>query len=110
MMKEHFDLVNGFSNLFWGFDGEDGDMYDRIDFYGLAPIYRPLEWLARYTLLKKGELNKSQSKLSDHRVMEHGGLRSQTDGLTSLNYTRLDINLQALYVHVTVDIGKPEPS
>ncbi len=30
MMVEHFMLVNGFSNMFWGWGGEDDDMFNRL--------------------------------------------------------------------------------
>ena len=30
MSVEHFDLVNGFSNQFWGWGGEDDDMAKRL--------------------------------------------------------------------------------
>ena len=28
--RAHFELLNGFSNQFWGWGGEDDDMYERI--------------------------------------------------------------------------------
>ena len=31
MSKEQFLVVNGFSNMFWGWGGEDDDMYNRIE-------------------------------------------------------------------------------
>ena len=31
MSKEQFLRVNGFSNKFWGWGGEDDDMYNRIE-------------------------------------------------------------------------------
>ena len=34
--KDHFKLVNGFSNQFWGWGGEDDDMYQRIDYVRLT--------------------------------------------------------------------------
>ena len=29
LTKEHFKLINGFSNKFWGWGGEDDDLYNR---------------------------------------------------------------------------------
>jgi len=28
--REHFELINGFSNKFWGWGGEDDDLYNRL--------------------------------------------------------------------------------
>ena len=27
--KDHYDMINGMSNLFWGWGGEDDDLYQR---------------------------------------------------------------------------------
>ena len=34
-MRQHFEQVNGFSNMFWGWGGEDDDMYNRVHDHGL---------------------------------------------------------------------------
>ncbi len=36
--REIFDSVNGFSNRFWGWGGEDDDFFKRIFSKGLDPI------------------------------------------------------------------------
>ena len=36
MTTQHFGLVNGYSNMFWGWGGEDDDMYNRLHDSGLA--------------------------------------------------------------------------
>ena len=35
MTTQHFGLVNGYSNMFWGWGGEDDDMYNRVHDNGL---------------------------------------------------------------------------
>ena len=35
MTRQQFELVNGFSNPFWGWGGEDDDMYNRVQDAGL---------------------------------------------------------------------------
>ena len=39
LTRQHFELVNGFSNKFWGWGGEDDDMFNRVHDHGL-PIAR----------------------------------------------------------------------
>jgi len=36
--KEHFNLINGFSNKFFGWGGEDDDLYER---YGCEYYHPP---------------------------------------------------------------------
>ena len=36
LRRQHFELVNGFSNMFWGWGGEDDDMYNRVHYHGLG--------------------------------------------------------------------------
>lgn len=48
--KEHFKLLNGFSNSFWGWGGEDDDMSNRIRYHHLFISRYPLT-IARYTML-----------------------------------------------------------
>lgn len=58
MSNYHFESVNGFSNKFWGWGGEDDDLYRRILFHGYSVAYPPyvLSW---YTMLihKKAQKN-----------------------------------------------------
>jgi beta-1,4-galactosyltransferase 1 len=48
--REHFQLLNGFSNSFWGWGGEDDDMSNRIRYHNLYISRYPLT-IARYTML-----------------------------------------------------------
>lgn len=50
MSRSHFQLVNGFSNMFWGWGGEDDDMASRVKAHDLnITRYRPN--VARYHML-----------------------------------------------------------
>lgn len=51
LTKEQFLKLNGFSNLFWGWGGEDDDMAKRIRTHGFH-ISRYPHNIARYTMLK----------------------------------------------------------
>ena len=100
MRVDHFNKVNGFSNLFWGWGGEDDDMSNRIRFYKLL-ISRYPPSVARYTMLthKKAKANSNR-----YKVLRNGIKRSKTDGLSNLKYKRLNLKLRPLYTHILVDI------
>ena len=51
MSIKDFNKINGFSNKFWGWGGEDDDMYNRILWSGMEVI-TPEEKIARYVTLK----------------------------------------------------------
>jgi len=100
MTKEHFFLVNGFSNFYWGWGGEDDDMFERIRYHKLK-IFRLSSEIARYTMLPH---RKSLKNWENEKYFKKGKLRLSNDGLNSLNYTLLEFQLKSLYTHIVVDL------
>lgn len=47
--KNQFRHINGFSNRYWGWGGEDDDMYNRLMSYGYS-ISRPPLHLGKYKM------------------------------------------------------------
>lgn len=50
LTKEQFITVNGFSNSFWGWGGEDDDMSNRVKYHNYHISRYPVS-IARYTML-----------------------------------------------------------
>ncbi|TWW53804.1 Beta-1,4-galactosyltransferase 1 [Takifugu flavidus] len=48
--KQQFLTVNGYSNTYWGWGGEDDDMYKRIIFHGMS-INRPDHMTGKYKMI-----------------------------------------------------------
>uniref|UniRef100_A0A3B3ZUW7 Beta-1,4-galactosyltransferase n=1 Tax=Periophthalmus magnuspinnatus TaxID=409849 RepID=A0A3B3ZUW7_9GOBI len=106
LTKDQFLQVNGFSNTYWGWGGEDDDLRIRVELQKLK-IVRPPADIARYTMVfhkrdSGNEINKDRMRLLGRtpRVWKK-------DGLNSCSYKTLSIERMPLYVNVTVDIGKP---
>ena len=61
---DQFKRLNGFSNLFWGWGGEDDDMSKRIHYRKLKIIRYRAE-IARYTMIKHKQqpVNKDRAKI-----------------------------------------------
>ena len=61
---DQFKRLNGFSNLFWGWGGEDDDMSKRIHYMKLKIIRYRAE-IARYTMIKHKQqpVNKDRAKI-----------------------------------------------
>ncbi|KAK2184570.1 hypothetical protein NP493_260g03062 [Ridgeia piscesae] len=103
LKTEHFKLVNGFSNIFFGWGGEDDDLWLRVEHRGLNVSRYPND-IARYTMLKHtrdplNELNPKRKKL-----LRHSDERIDTDGLNSLQYELLKLEKRPLYTWLYVRI------
>ncbi|KAI4814277.1 hypothetical protein KUCAC02_003479 [Chaenocephalus aceratus] len=106
MNKEQFFQVNGFSNNYWGWGGEDDDLRVRVELQKMK-IVRPPADIARYTMVfhkrdSGNEINKDRMTL-----LGRTPLVWRKDGLNSCTYKTMSLERLPLYVNVTVDIGKP---
>ena len=100
LSRRHFELVNGYSNQFWGWGGEDDDMWSRIknakmnitrypeDIARYVNLYSKLiEALMmqykpdRYTMLKH---KKQKPNRERHKVLDRGRYNFASDGLNNL--------------------------
>ncbi|WAR06909.1 BRE4-like protein, partial [Mya arenaria] len=88
LSREHFRLVNGFSNLYFGWGGEDDDMYRRVLLAGLT-VTRYTPSVARYKMLSVRA-------------------RRLVDGLSSLKYRVLERELRPLYTWILASVNATE--
>jgi hypothetical protein len=105
-LAKDFQHINGFSNIFWGWGGEDDNLYQRIVFhnltatrtFGTEPQNVPI---MRYRTLyhKKEEPNQELMAL-----INEGKNIFQLDGLTSLRYRKLHLQFKPLFTHIFVHI------
>ncbi|XP_035980914.1 beta-1,4-galactosyltransferase 1-like [Fundulus heteroclitus] len=106
LSKEQFLKVNGFSNTFWGWGGEDDDLYNRIILRGMS-VSRPDSQIAKYKMIKHqrdahNEVN-PKNAVKAQETQNH----IDTDGLNSLNYTINEILRDVMYTFMTVDVQAP---
>ncbi|CAL1677035.1 unnamed protein product [Lasius platythorax] len=106
MSREHFQLVNGFSNVFWGWGGEDDDMANRIKAHGLHISRYPAN-VARYKMLTH---KKEKANPKRYEFLKTGKKRFSTDGLANLQYELSDKRKPKLYTWLLVRLTPPQPS
>ena len=91
---DQFKTVNGFSNVFFGWGGEDDEFYQRLADHDLQPVrYHPS--LARYVSLR-------HVKQSQHSNVNIKTAMSQSDGLNSLNYSLHSIQYLSQFTLIQV--------
>lgn len=106
LSREHFRLVNGFSNVFWGWGAEDDDMANRLKAHGLHISRYPAN-IARYKMLSH---KKEKANPKRYEILKTGKKRFATDGLTNLQYELVDKQKPKLYTWLLVRITPPQPS
>lgn len=99
MTAETFVHINGFSNLFQGWGGEDDDLYARL----VNKNYRIIRFhpsYAQYTMLKHSKESPNPDRI---HYLENGYLRFDTDGLNSLVYREVGFIKKSLFTSVLVE-------
>jgi len=100
---EHYLGVNGYSNLYWGWGGEDDDMAYRIR-YRKYDIIRPPEALARYSMIKHDHRPESPNAIRS-ALLRMAKKRSSRDGLNTVKYRVVWRHEHLAYTHLMIDIG-----
>ena len=100
---KQFELVNGFSNQYWGWGGEDDDMAKRLASNKLK-ITRYKADIARYTMIKHHRENSNKPNPNRHKLLQKSKIFQRTDGLVNLNYTLLNVTSYPLYTRISVSL------
>lgn len=100
MTRKQFYEVNGFSNVFYGWGGEDDDMFNRI-YHGGYRICRFQPYISRYTMLRHGKETPNENRMS---YLRNGSKRFKTDGVNSVTYNLISYELLPLYTRILVDV------
>lgn len=100
LKKEHMERVNGFSNSYWGWGGEDDDMAYRIKDRRLK-ITRYPQHIARYTTLGHMQAEPGKDGVTLLRTRRS---RYYTDGLNSVKYEIVGNVRHRLYTWISADL------
>ncbi|KAF1743851.1 hypothetical protein MXB_4096 [Myxobolus squamalis] len=100
--KNQFLRINGFSNLFWGWGGEDDDLYTRTISKGYI-IHRPPESVARY---KMNQFKHTTDYFMTQEKKRPLSMKTfqESDGLNSITYFPIRKINYRLYTLLMVNI------
>ncbi|XP_054767836.2 beta-1,4-galactosyltransferase 5-like [Lytechinus pictus] len=102
LTAKQFDEINGYSNMYWGWGGEDSDLYKRVKSVELN-ITKSAEGYYRDLWHKK----KTQKERCVHRhcLYDNAVGRMGIDGLSKIRYENsANISFTTLYTQISVDV------
>ena len=101
MLVDDFILIDGYSNEFWGWGGEDDDFYNRAEYKGMT-IVRYEGNITKYKGFKHKEAEPSPTR---YKIIERGKeTHFKNDGLSTLKYKVVKRELRSLYTWLNVAI------
>ncbi|MEE6467710.1 hypothetical protein FKM82_008023 [Ascaphus truei] len=106
MTKGQFAKVNGYSNNYWGWGGEDDDLRQRVALQKMK-VVRPSPEVGRYTMVFHTRDHGNEVNAERMHLLKKVSKVWKTDGLNSCSYKLLSLEHDPLYINITVDIGGP---
>ncbi|XP_072463874.1 beta-1,4-galactosyltransferase 3-like isoform X2 [Notamacropus eugenii] len=100
----HYLKINGFSNNYWGWGGEDDDIASRISLNNML-ISRPPATFGRYRMLKHGHDRGNEANPKRFHLLSRTYLRWRYDGMNTLLYSLLSKEQTPLYTNLTVNFA-----
>ncbi|XP_012270074.1 beta-1,4-N-acetylgalactosaminyltransferase bre-4 [Orussus abietinus] len=98
--RKQFEHANGFSNVFYGWGGEDDDFYSRLQSKGFK-VTRFSPDVAQYYMLTHKKEPPSSARFVN---LETGAQRYDIDGISNLEYKVLNHQLRPLYSWILADV------
>uniref|UniRef100_A0A3B4F8G8 Beta-1,4-galactosyltransferase n=1 Tax=Pundamilia nyererei TaxID=303518 RepID=A0A3B4F8G8_9CICH len=98
---DQFWKINGFPNAFWGWGGEDDDLWNRVQYADLN-VTRPEGEIGKYKSIPHHHRGEVQF-LGRYKLLRYSKERQHLDGLNNLRYSP-HISLSSLYKNISVDL------
>lgn len=108
LSKKQFLKINGFPNEYWGWGGEDDDIYNRITLNGMK-VSRPDVRIGRYRMIKHERDKHNEPNPQRFNKIQNTKNTMKKDGISSLTYKLVQVKRYPLYTNISVEIGKPPP-
>ncbi|XP_040911288.1 beta-1,4-galactosyltransferase 2 [Toxotes jaculatrix] len=108
LSKKQFLKINGFPNEYWGWGGEDDDIYNRITLNGMK-VSRPDVRIGRYRMIKHERDKHNEPNPQRFNKIQNTKNTMKKDGISSLTYRLVQVKRYPLYTNISVEIGKPPP-
>uniref|UniRef100_A0A8C3JVC3 Beta-1,4-galactosyltransferase n=1 Tax=Calidris pygmaea TaxID=425635 RepID=A0A8C3JVC3_9CHAR len=104
LTRDQFSKVNGFSNSYWGWGGEDDDLRIRVQMQNMK-VVRPSAEVGRYTMIFHKRDHGNEVNQERMKILRQVSKTWKTDGLNSCSYKLLSVEHNPLYINITVDFS-----
>uniref|UniRef100_UPI00358F1AAF beta-1,4-galactosyltransferase 5-like isoform X2 n=1 Tax=Myxine glutinosa TaxID=7769 RepID=UPI00358F1AAF len=101
LTTQQFKRINGFPNAFWGWGGEDDDLWNRVTFAGYN-VSRPPGDIGKYKSIPHHHHGEVQF-LGRYKLLRRSKERNFLDGLINLNYTAR-VSVEPLFKKISVNL------
>lgn len=105
MTDKQYRKVNGYSNEYWGWGGEDDDMLGRIKNQKFW-VSRPSPEKGRYTMLPHEKDKGNPENKVRHPLLKKAFERWDTDGLKNLNTNITAVHIYVHFTKVMTEVGE----
>ncbi|XP_008300873.1 beta-1,4-galactosyltransferase 1 [Stegastes partitus] len=106
MSKEQYLKINGFPNNYWGWGGEDDDIYNRLASKGMS-ISRPSGDVGKCRMIRHDRDRQNEPNPQRFDRIAHTRETMNKDGINSLSYRVVSVDKLDLFTKITVDVGRP---
>ncbi|VDP86469.1 unnamed protein product [Echinostoma caproni] len=86
LSRAQIERIRGFSNVFFGWGGEDDDLYFRVRHRGYK-VFRHPSHIARYTMIKHQRDKLNPVNPERHNLLKNSSRRVANDGYPEAEYT-----------------------
>lgn len=108
MTFEQFNKVNGYSNHFWGWGGEDDQMFSRLNKHKYWLVRPGLE--SRWTMISHAHESTNKANPNRKKMVKTTGPKQWAqDGISTLKYQVLERKVEVgnMFTNIKVDIFAP---
>jgi len=105
---EAFHKINGYSNEYWGWGGEDDDLERRTIAGAKYKLLRPEAGKSHYKMIKHGHETSNKPNPNRQKLLKAWNNHAKFDGLNSLNYKLIERSNDLFFKNITVDLKYSE--
>lgn len=104
MTPRQFQIINGYSNVYWGWGCEDEDLSFRL-FNAKFNIQEATADLGRYTMIRHHRDAGNSDNFMRFYQLKDAAARQYHDGLSTIQFSIVSVSEHDVLTHIVLDVG-----